>query len=336
MHLSRFLPVTVAGTGHALPRRQVTSAQIDARLGLAPGTLEKQTGVVSRHVAEGESQIDLAETAARAALQEAGIDPSGIDLVLGACGVPYQAIPATAPLVMARLGIADGQAAAFDVNATCLSFLNAFELAARQIAAGVARAALIVSADLASRGLPWDDQPDVAALFGDGAAAAVLTATPDGAHTGLRAALMQTHASAYNACQLGAGGTRFDFHTQREEFARHSLFHMDGRALFRLTGRRFPAFIETLLARAGWRLEEVDLMVPHQASPFALDHILNILNFPAERTVNIGRTLGNQIAASIPTALDIARRDGRAAPGRKLLLLGTSAGVSFGGLALEV
>ena len=258
-----------------------------------------------------------------------------MDLVIGACGVGYQPLPATAPLVMGRLGMADGAAAAHDVNTTCLSFLTGFDLAAMKIAGGQCRHALVFSAEVASRALPWKEQPDVAALFGDGAAAVVLSASPDG-KSGLRASLLKTYPSAYGACEIGAGGTRFDFQGDREAFAAHALFRMDGKALFRITHQHFPGFVDDLLARAGWSRADVDLVVPHQASPLALEHMIERTGMARERIVTMAATHGTQSAASIPTALDIAWRSDRSQPGMRVLMLGTSAGVSFGGLAIEV
>lgn len=268
-------------------------------------------------------------------METARISPDNIDLILGACGVPYQPLPATAPLVMRRLGIADGSAAAHDINATCLSFLTAVDIAAVKLSTGQCRTALVFSSEVASRALPWKDQPDVAALFGDGAAAAILTAANDGT-SGIRASLLRTYPSAYEACEIGAGGTRFDFRREPEAFAAHALFRMDGRELFRITHRHFPVFVGDLLAAAGWTGDDIDLVIPHQASPLALEHMVEHTGMARERVVNIAARLGNQIAASIPTALDIAWRDGRIRRGMKLLLLGTSAGVSFGGMAIEV
>lgn len=311
------------------------STELDRRLGLEPGYLEKATGVRSRHICGQEGQIGLAVAASRRAMEEAELGAGDIDLVLGACGIPYQTLPTTAPLVMRELGIADGSAAAHDVNSTCLSFLTAFELAATKIAAGLCRAALVFSSEIASRALPWQEQPDIAALFGDGAAAAVLVASPDG-RSGIRASRLESYPTAYDACEIGAGGTRFDFHRQPEDFARHAVFRMDGKELFRITHRHFPPFVEKVLAAAGWSRSDVDLVVPHQASPLALGHMVQHTGMEESRVVSIAARLGNQIAASIPTALDIARRDGRIRPGMRLLLLGTSAGVSFGGMAIEV
>lgn len=325
--------IKIVGTGRAVPAQCLTSSSLDERLGLGQGQLEAATGVVERYVCETESQVDLACAAARLALADAGVEPGAVDLVIGGCGVPYQPLPSTAPLVMQRLGLADGSAAAFDVNSTCLGFLTAFETAARMIEAGQCQTALVFSSEVASRALPWKEQPEIAALFGDGAAAAVLRKSASGEGE-VAATLMRTFPSAYDACGIGAGGTRFDFHHQPEEFSRHALFHMNGKELFRVTSRHFNGFVGELLRRAGWQPGDVDLVVPHQASPFALAHMARQTGFAMERLVDIAAHYGNQIAASIPFALDIARKQGRVEPGARVLFLGTSAGVSFGGMAL--
>lgn len=325
--------IRIIGTGRAVPARCVTSRALDARLGFGDGHFEAATGIIERYVCEAESQVDLACAAARLALADAELEAGSVDLVIGGCGVPYQPLPSTAPLVMQRLGLADGSAAAFDVNSTCLGFLTAFETASRLIEAGQCRTALVFSSEIASRALPWQDQPEIAALFGDGAAAAVLQQAPSEGR--VAANLMRTYPSAYEACSIGSGGTRFDFHREPEEFARHSLFHMEGKELFRVTSRHFNGFVAELLDRAGWRHDDVDLVVPHQASPLALAHMARQTGFAREKLVDIAARFGNQIAASIPFALDVARREQRIVPGAKVLFLGTSAGVSFGGMALE-
>ncbi|RWL97861.1 MAG: ketoacyl-ACP synthase III [Mesorhizobium sp.] len=327
--------IRIVGTGRAVPAERITTRTLEERLGLGQGTLENVTGVVERYVCQAESQIDLACAAAMLALEDAGLEPGAVELIIGGCGVPYQPLPATAPLVMQRLGLADGSAAAFDVNSTCLGFLTAFETAGRMIEAGQCETALVFSSEVASRALPWQDAPEIAALFGDGAAAAVLRKARPGEGK-VAASLMRTYPSGWEACGIGSGGTRFDFRKEPEAFVAHSLFHMDGKELFRLTARHFNGFVDALLERAGWRREDVDLVVPHQASPFALAHMVRQTGFAPQKLVDISARFGNQIAASMPFALDVARREGRVASGMKLLFLGTSAGVSFGGMALEV
>ena len=319
---------SILGTGSAGGDERWTSAALDARHGLPPGHLERVTGVRARAFCRARDQIDLAADASHAALAQAGWEPGTLDAIVFTAAVGYQAIPCTAPLVQRALGVPDGRLAAFDVDATCLGFLAALDLAAAAVETGRWERVLIVASERASRGLDWT-RPEVAGLFGDGAAAAALGASSDG--RGVVAAAMETHPSAYEASALVAGGTRLD---PAEEGEAHRRFAMDGPALFALTRRHLGPFTERLLAAAGWSAEDVDRVVPHQASPLALAHMARALPFRAEAIVDISREVGNQVAASLPTALDHARRSGLAPPGARLLLLGTAAGVSLGGAAV--
>ena len=318
----------IVGTGAVQADQPLTSAQIDARLGKPEGWTFAASGVATRAVMTRGSQIDMALAAAQTALSDAGLRANQLDLIVSACGIPYQTLPSTAPLVQRGLGLGDGAVAGFDVNSTCLSFLTALDVVQALMAAGRYRAALIVSSEVASRALPWDTQPDVAALFADGAAAAVVVPGP-GAFT----ARFRTFPSGYEACQIGAGGTRFDYAHDRAGFDAHSTFQMDGRALFRLTAQHFGGFVQDLLDEAGVTRDQISCVIPHQASPGALQHMIRLCGFDPARVVDLAATFGNQIAASLPTALDHARRSGMQGKG---LLLGTSAGVSFGGIVMDI
>ena len=327
---SRFQPVLL-GTGAAAPDRTVPSSELDRTLDLPEGEVARRSGVVSRRWCDRLDQMDLAAMASHAALADAGIEADRLDAILHAAAVPYQAIPATAPLVQRVLGVPDGALAAFDINASCLGFLAALQLTAAMIEAGRWTRVLIVSAERASRGLDWSD-PATAGLFGDGAGAAVI-----GRGQGPRWHIAQeSHPSGYDASRLVAGGTRLDHDADPAAFEAHRRFAMDGPALFGLTRRRFGAFVDGVLAAAGWRMADVDAVVPHQASPRAMAHLSRALAIPQGRLVDIAADHGNQIAASLPVALDRARRDGRAGPGARVLLLGTAAGVSFGAAALQL
>lgn len=322
--------IQIAGTGSALPHRCVPSETLDQIHGY-DGALADVTGVKRRYVVDQETQIDMAATACKAAIEDAGCRLDDIDVVISGSAIPYQSIPATAPLIMRELGIADGAAAAFDVNSTCLSFLTGVDMAAGMIATGRAKTVVVVSSEIASRALPWATDPETAALFGDGAGAAVITKG-----SGRFSSLTRSYPSAYDACSLASGGTRIDYHKAPTTFAENAIFGMDGKALFRLSAAHFTDFVSDLLADIGWSLNEVDIIVPHQASPHALRHMMRQLQVPDAKVVNIAAHFGNQIAASLPFTLDHARRGGKVFTGQKLLMLGTSAGVSFGGLAMEV
>lgn len=329
--VAKLRPLTILGSGTALPHTCLTSETLDDRIGRAPGWLYRHSGVARRYVCEDEDQVDLAVAAAQSALADSGVAAHDIRLIVFAAAVPYQSIPATAPLIQARLGIGDGACMAFDVNSTCLSFLTALDIASHMT--GPCGKALVIASEVASRGLPWDSDPATAALFGDGAAAVVVSSDPAGPSSGILASRMETYPSAYEACALGAGGTRYDYHGDRGNFDRHSRFRMDGETLYKLTVRHFEPFLDRLLAEAGWERGEVELVVPHQASPGALAHLARRCGFAADIVVNIVRDHGNQIAASLPTALHTARK-ASSRQGQKTLMLGTSAGVSLGGMAL--
>jgi len=285
-------------------------------------------------VAGTESSSFMAAEAARAALAAADLPAGALDMILSASAIPEQLIPAMAPLVQARLGLGKSGIPCFDVNASCLSFVTAFDLAAQMIEAKRARNILIVSSEIASRGLPWRRDPDTAAMFGDGAAAAVISAA-DGRPGGLVASHMESWSEGYHDCEVPAGGTRFDLHRDTGAFIEGAFFRMDGKAAYRLAARVVAPFLDRLLAKAGWRLGDVDLVVPHQASRGAIDHLSGRLGIPRGKIIDILASHGNQIAASIPTALHHAFAAGRILKGSRVLVLGTSAGFSVGGLCLE-
>jgi len=323
------------GLGIALPQTVLHSDEVDAAAGRPRGWLAGRTGVASRPVCTDETQEGLGAEAAQRALEQAGLAPDAIDLLLFCGAVGRQPIPATAPLIARTLGMADGQVAAFDVNATCLGFLVGLDVASLMLAAGRARRALVVAAEIASRALPWQSEPETAALFGDGAAAAILEAGAGPASGTIRAVQFETWPSGYDLCELASGGTRFSLSKEPQAFAAGSQFKMDAKALFRLSAEHYPAFVDRLLAKAGWRREEVDLVIPHQASRLALQHLVRRCGFAAERVVDIVDRSGNQVSASIPIAWHHAREQGLIRQGARLLMLGTSAGVSFGGMAIE-
>ena len=318
-----------------MPIYKCFSADIDQNLQRRIGKTETRTGVRERPVATHESSSSMAVAAAKDALAQAHLNASAIDLIISACAVPEQPIPAMAPLIQAGLGLGRTGIPAFDVNSSCLSFVTAFDMAAQLIEAKRFRNVLIVSSEIASRALPWNSDPDTAAMFGDGAAAAILTSSV-GSGGGLVASHMETWSEGYRDCELPAGGTRIDFHNHLDDFVKGAQFKMDGKAAYRLAAKLISPFLDTLLAKAGWSLDDVDLIVPHQASRGALDHLVAKLKIPSTKIIDIIADHGNQIAASIPMALNFAIREGRIASGMKVLVVGTSAGFSIGGLCLEI
>jgi 3-oxoacyl-[acyl-carrier-protein] synthase-3 len=327
-------PIAVLGTGHALPVLSVDSAELDRRLNHPVGTVERAGGVRRRHFAgHDETAAQLAAQAARRALDAAGLGLDDIDCLVAASGTMDQGMPCNAALIHRELGLSERAIPAFDVNASCLGFLAALDTLAWPIAAGRYRRVLVVAADIASCGLDWNTL-EASAIFGDGAAAAVLGRS-DAGTSRLLAAELNTLSSGVDLCRIPAGGSRHHPSRIDGSFDELTKFRMDGKGVFRLAAEHLPAFVERLLAQAGLSRDRLDWVVPHQASHLALAHLTRRLGFAKEKVVDIFAEHGNQVAASLPTALDIAIRDGRIRRGHKVLLLGTGAGLSLGGAVLE-
>jgi 3-oxoacyl-[acyl-carrier-protein] synthase III len=325
--------VGVLGTGFAVPRKAVESSFLDETLGLAAGTVERKTGVRRRYFAErDETAARLAADACRNALDAAQLTWRDVDCLIAASGTMDQGMPSNAALIHGELGLDRYAVQAFDVNASCLGFLTALDLLSWPIVQGRYRTVVIVSADLASCGLNWDDL-GASGIFGDGAAAAVVGAGTNG--SAILASNMRTLSEGVHFCEIPAGGSRYHPTRIDEPFDPLTLFRMDGKAVYRLVADVLPDFVGELLRDAGVGVERIACVVPHQASALAMEHMKRRLGGLADRFMTIFPEYGNQVAASMPTALHLAIASGAVARGDVVLLLGTGAGVSVGGMVLR-
>lgn len=324
------------GSGMCLPRRGVSAATIETAHGLPAGSVTARTGVETRHfanVAAGETAAVLGADAARQALDAAGLGFQDMDLLLGAAGTSQQPIPCTAALIQRALGEGESGVPAFDVNCTCLSFVAALDLAASLIVAGTHRRVLVVSAEVCSPGLNWRE-PETSALFGDGAAAFVVGPANDPGQ-GVVHARLATYAAGAEHCRIEGGGSTLHASAYHKENRARFHFQMDGPAIHREASRRLPPFVDGFLREAGTTLEEIDVVVPHQAGRLPIEILRRKLRIDPERLIVTLAGHGNLIAASIPAALHLAIRAGRVRRGQRVLLLGTSAGFSMGALLLQ-
>jgi 3-oxoacyl-[acyl-carrier-protein] synthase-3 len=254
--------------------------------------------------------------------------------VIGACGVMEQPIPGASVLIQQALGLGKSGIWAFDVNQTCLSFVTALDIAAMGFATGRFRRALIVSSDIASAGLDWET-PASAAIFGDGAAAVCVEACDDPDGPALLSRGFETYGEGKDLATLKTGGTRIRIEHGLEALAEGARFHMDAFGIFKAAARVLPALIDRVLREAGLTRETVDVVICHQASHPGVEHVRRLMGGDPDRVVDIFADRGNQIAASLPTALVEARARGRLGPGRTVLLLGTAAGISAAAMVLR-
>lgn len=326
-------PLRILGTGISTPQQWLDSAELDARLGLAPGTVRSRTGVARRGHEASRNAAEVSAEAALAALAAAGIAVDDLDAVICANASPDQAMPCNAALLHRELGLK--RIPAFDVNASCIGFLMGLDLVAGLFATGRYHRVLLTSCDLASRALDPGDL-DTFGLFGDGAAAAVLEAHGDDNGPALLAARFETWSEAAYACEIRGGGSRFSPIRYDGDYREISTFRMDGKRVYRAAAEQFDRFVGGLLAEAGLALSGIDRVVPHQASQLGMQHIFKRLGVPHERVEDIFATHGNQVSASLPTALHHALSSGRLSSGDTALLIGTAAGVTLGGAVLRL
>ncbi len=326
--------VFIAGTGKFLPKRVVLSSQLDAEFSKSPGWAEKRFGIRQRHFVDQESSSGMAAYAAHQAVKNANISLHDIDCIVSACSVMEQPIPGTASLIQKKLFAGITSVPCIDINTTCLSFLTAFDTFSYLVDCNKYRTVLIVSSEIASCGLDRKD-PETACLFGDGAAAAVIRKTNDNQGSHVIASLMETYSKGYTLCELQAGGTQCNPRRNWEKFLANSFFKMNGKGAYQLSAKIMPDFIKRLLNRAQCTLDDIDVVIPHQASHLALEHLVRRVGIPEEKVVNILPTHGNQIAASIPSALHEAIVQGRIDRGHKVMIVGLSAGISVGGMVLR-
>jgi len=335
-HPKSLRAVAILGTGHALPDASVFSTELDIRLGHPPGFIEKISGVRKRYfVQKDETAASLAAKAARRAMEQAQLTFADIDCLVAASGTMDQALPCNAALIHHELGLSPLAVPAFDINATCLGFIAALDTLSWPIVAGHYRRVLIVASDIASLGLNWKDL-ESSAIFGDGAAAAVIGQSVNHPGSRILASDMMTLSEGASFCEIPAFGSRY--HPNREidvPYQPMTMFRMNGKGVFKLALAHLPQFVDRLVAKAGIARSQIDWIVPHQASHLALQHLTKRLGFESKRVVDIFADHGNQVAASLPTALDFAIRNGRIQRGQSVLLLGTGAGMSIGGIILE-
>jgi 3-oxoacyl-[acyl-carrier-protein] synthase-3 len=308
----------IVGTGSYLPRNVVTNDDLARRMDTSDEWIRARTGIRQRHIAEPEqTSSELALEASRAAIADAGIAPQDIDLIIVATSTPDFIFPSTACLLQAKLGIKG--CPAFDLQAVCSGFVYALATADLFIRAGRHRCALVVGAEVFSRILDWNDR-GTCVLFGDGAGAVILGA---GDTPGIMANAL--HADGSYAGILATPGTVCGGKVTGDPFLR-----MDGQAVFKFAVKVLEDVARETLQMCGQQVSDVDWLIPHQANVRILHATAKRLGLPLAKLIVTVDLHGNTSAASVPLALDVARRDGRIKPGDKVMLQGVGGGFTWG------
>ncbi|MEW6256821.1 MAG: beta-ketoacyl-ACP synthase III [Pseudomonadota bacterium] len=310
----------VRGVGSYLPERLVTNADLAAEVDTSDEWIVQRTGIRERHIAaDGQMTSDLGMRAARRALEDAGLEASDIDLIVLATSTPDQTFPATAATIQAELGITHG--AAFDLQAVCSGFVFALSTADAHLRTGMFKRALVIGAETFSRILDWTDR-GTCVLFGDGAGAVVLEGVP--AETAGARGLITSHLRT-------DGRHRAKLYVDGGPSSTQTVGHlrMEGREVFRHAVGMITDVIEDAFAATGESAETIQWFVPHQANRRIIDASAQKLQIAPEKVVTTVDRHGNTSAASIPLALDVARRDGRIQDGDLVLLEAMGGGFTW-------
>ena len=310
------------GVGGYLPQRIMSNAEISTLVDTSDEWIVQRTGIHQRHLAaEGEFTSDLAVGAARAALADAGLEIGDIDLIVMATTTPDLTYPATSALVQNKLGMHHGTA--FDIQAVCSGFVFATATADSFLMNGLASRALVIGAETNSRILDWNDRA-TCVLFGDGAGAAVLERVDlaDGApDQGLLASALRTDGSHWSKLYVDGGPSS----TQTVGHVR-----MEGREVFKHAVGMITDVVDSVLAKAGFSVEDLDWFVPHQANKRIIDGAGHKLGIPAEKVIVTVDRHANTSAASVPLALNEGVRSGRIKRGDLVMLEAMGAGFTWG------
>ena len=319
----------IKGLGVYIPERILTNAELAQMVDTSDEWITARTGIKRRHLAAPDQTTgDLALLAAERALADAGMDAGDLDLIIVGTATPDQFFPATACLVQDRLGAK--RAGAFDLLAACSSFVYSLISAGQLIASGMIRHALVIGAETLSRLIDWEDRR-TSILIGDGAGAAVLVPSTNG--RGLYSGVVGADGSAGEVLKVAAGGSRLPMSKEAIERKQHRAY-MDGQAVFKLAVRTVPGLVREAVTRAGWTLEQVDRVVPHQANLRIIEAMREQLGLPQEKfEVNI-EEYGNTSAASVPLALYEAVQAGRIREDHRIVLAAFGGGFTYAACSL--
>ena len=297
----------IAGTGSYLPAKVITNHELEKMVDTTDEWIRTRTGIERRHVAaEGETTVDLAEHAARRALEAAGVAPAEVDFIAFGTTTPDLVFPNCGTLLQQRLGCRG--APAFSVETACAGFMYALSIADKYVRCGEARRALVIGAETLSRITDWSDRA-TAVLFADGAGAVVLEAT---ATPGVLSTHLHSDGEYKDLLYCGSGVSK--------GFGPKVAISMTGSEVFKVAVTKLGQVVDETLAANGLERSALDWLVPHQANIRIIQATARKLELPMERVIVTVQEHGNTSAASVPLALDVAVRDGRIRRGELLLL----------------
>lgn len=327
--------IKILGTGVYLPETVVTNDDFTKMLDTSDEWIVTRTGIRERRFSTKLPNHEMASEAAKDALSDSGLSPEEIDLILVSTCSPEFFYPNTACLVQEAVGAVN--AAAYDINAACTGFICAVDIASRYLEDGDYRNVLIVASERLSNHLDFEDRSSCV-LFGDGAAAAVLTHSEKPLYSYLNAKgdpfqSLYCHINGKPNCPFREKGSYYDFMDNEKK---ENYLQMDGKAVYKFAVDAMATAMDKVLEKAGLTADDVDLVIPHQANVRIIQTAMKQMKLPEEKVyINI-YDRANTSSVCIPTCLDELKKSGRLREGMKICLVGFGAGLTSGAVLYEL
>jgi 3-oxoacyl-[acyl-carrier-protein] synthase-3 len=323
-------PVGIVGTGRCLPDRILSNYDLERIVDTSDEWIRTRTGISERRVSNTDTATsDLATTAAKRAMEDAGVKPEEIDMIIVATVTPDMAFPSTACIVQSNIGAEN--AAAYDIEAACTGFIYGLSIAEKFITTGDAGTVLIIGAETLSKICNWKDR-NTCVLFGDGAGAAILREVKEG--EGILACALGAEGWKGQVLTLPAGGSRMPASVETINEGKHFI-HMDGGEVYKFAVGIMPKATIKVIEKAGLALGDIDFVVPHQANIRIVESAAKRLRLDSKKMyVNLDK-YGNMSSASVPVALDEALEQGLIRKGDCVVLVGFGAGLTWGSCVMK-
>ncbi len=320
----------IIGMGHAYPNGILTNADLEKIVDTSDEWITSRTGIKQRHkAAEDEYTSQFGSLAAKQAIESAGIDVSEVDLIVCATTTPDQIMPSTGALIQAQIGAVN--AAGMDIFAACSGFLYGLTMVESMIRTGQIKYALVIGAEILTKYVDYTDR-GTCVIFGDGAGAAVLGPVQQG--KGILATKIRSDGRYEEQLYSPGGGTKLGTTYKTIDNGDH-FFKMKGNELFKVAVRSMADISIEMIEKAGYKVEDVDIVIPHQANQRITDAVASRLGVPDEKVYSNIAQLGNTSSASIPIAMDECIQSGKIKEGSLVLLTAFGGGVTWGGTVIR-
>lgn len=320
----------IIGMGHSYPEGILTNADLEKMVDTNDEWITTRTGIKQRHkAADNEYTSQFGTKAALQALERANLKPEDIDIIVCATTTPDQIMPSTGALIQAQIGAVN--AAGMDVFAACSGFLYGITMVESMIRTGQIRYALVIGAEVLTKYVDYTDR-GTCVIFGDGAGAAVLGPVPEG--KGILATKIKSDGRYEEQLYCPGGGTKMGTSHETIDEGQH-FFKMKGNELFKVAVRSMADISAEMVEKAGYKVEDIDIVIPHQANQRITDAVASRLGVPEEKVYSNIADMGNTSSASIPIAMDECIQSGRIKEGSLVLLTAFGGGVTWGGTVIR-